>query len=145
MAIVQLRHDTDGRRYYDRKRAAGKSPMEAMRALKRRLSDVVYASSSTTERQREQRAQAGPGGQAGAAIGSSAAGYNPDTGASEKSLPEPATPEATPTAATNPDPPPTRSRHPATAPTRPAQPGSSAPLDPRAITGAPSQPTRTPP
>ncbi|WP_205708573.1 IS110 family transposase [Kineococcus siccus] len=42
MAIVQLRQDTEGRRYYDRKKAGGKSSMEALRALKRRLSDVVY-------------------------------------------------------------------------------------------------------
>ena len=43
MAVVQLRHpNTDGRRYYDRRVAEGKTPMEAMRALKRRLSDVVY-------------------------------------------------------------------------------------------------------
>ena len=42
MAIVQLRHDTEGRAYYRRKLADGKTPMEAMRALKRRLSDVVY-------------------------------------------------------------------------------------------------------
>ena len=42
MAVVQLRHPTKGRAYYDRKVAAGKTPMEAMRALKRRLSDVVF-------------------------------------------------------------------------------------------------------
>src|SRR5512133_1483647 len=43
MAVVQLRHrGTDGRRYYDRRVAEGKTPIEAMRALKRRLSDVVY-------------------------------------------------------------------------------------------------------
>ena len=41
-AFVQLRNDTDGRAYYRRKLAAGKTPMEAMRCLKRRLSDVVY-------------------------------------------------------------------------------------------------------
>jgi hypothetical protein len=35
-------HDTEGRRYYRRRLAAGKTPMEARRALKRRLSDVVY-------------------------------------------------------------------------------------------------------
>ena len=40
--IVQLRHDTAGRAYYRRKRAAGKTPMEAMRCLRRRLSDAVY-------------------------------------------------------------------------------------------------------
>ncbi len=42
MAIVPLRSDTEGRRYYDRKLAAGKTNMEAMRCLKRRLSDIVY-------------------------------------------------------------------------------------------------------
>ncbi|MEU4624675.1 transposase [Actinoplanes sp. NPDC023801] len=40
MAVVQLRRDTEGRRYYRRKLADGKTPMEAMRALKRRLSDI---------------------------------------------------------------------------------------------------------
>ena len=33
MAVVQLRNDTDGRRYFDCKKAAGKSSMEAMRCL----------------------------------------------------------------------------------------------------------------
>ena len=42
MAVVQLRNPTEGRAYYDRKDAAGKTSMEAMRCLKRRLSDVVY-------------------------------------------------------------------------------------------------------
>jgi transposase len=42
MAIVQLRNDTPGRAYYRRKLAAGKSSMEAIRCLKRRLSDTVY-------------------------------------------------------------------------------------------------------
>ena len=40
--IVQLRNDTTGRAYYRRKLAAGKTSMEAMRCLRRRLSDVVY-------------------------------------------------------------------------------------------------------
>src|SRR5665811_1119217 len=42
MAVVQLRNHTEGRAYYDRKVATGKSPNEAMRCLKRRLSDIVY-------------------------------------------------------------------------------------------------------
>jgi hypothetical protein len=42
MAITQLAGDTEGRGYYRRKRAAGKSHKEALRCLKRRLSDVVY-------------------------------------------------------------------------------------------------------
>lgn len=42
IAVTQLRGNTEGRRYYDRKRAAGKTRREAQRCLKRRLSDVVY-------------------------------------------------------------------------------------------------------
>lgn len=42
MAVVQLRHATPGRAYYIRKLAEGKSSREALRCLKRRLSEVVY-------------------------------------------------------------------------------------------------------
>jgi transposase len=42
IAICQLRHPGEGRDYYDRKRGEGKSTKEAIRALKRRLSDIVY-------------------------------------------------------------------------------------------------------
>ena len=42
MAITQIRADTEGRAYYQRKRDAGKSKKEALRCLKRRLSDIVY-------------------------------------------------------------------------------------------------------
>jgi transposase len=42
MAITQIRADTEGRAYYLRKRAEGKTGREALRCLKRRLSDVVY-------------------------------------------------------------------------------------------------------
>ena len=41
-AIVQRRNDTEGRAYYERKRAAGKTNREALRCLKRRLSDLVF-------------------------------------------------------------------------------------------------------
>lgn len=42
IAITQIRGDTEGRRYYDRKRAEGKTGREALRCLKRRLSDLIY-------------------------------------------------------------------------------------------------------
>ena len=42
MAITQIRNDGPGRDYYHRKRASGKSHKEALRCLKRRLSDAVY-------------------------------------------------------------------------------------------------------
>jgi transposase len=42
-AITQIRHrHSPGRGYYDRKLAEGKTPREAIRALKRRISDVVW-------------------------------------------------------------------------------------------------------
>src|SRR3954464_11022964 len=41
-AATQIRVDSPGRAYYRRKLAAGKTRMEAMRCLKRRISDAVY-------------------------------------------------------------------------------------------------------
>jgi transposase len=41
-AVTQVRNDTPGRVYYHRKQAEGNRPKEAMRALKRRISDAVY-------------------------------------------------------------------------------------------------------
>lgn len=41
-AVTQLRFDTPGRAYYQRKIDEGKSTKEARRALKRRISDAVY-------------------------------------------------------------------------------------------------------
>ncbi len=84
MATVQLRNPTEGRAYFDRKKATGKTSMEAMRALKRRLSDVVY-------RQLINDVTAtGPGGHRGTSTNSSVTSSHPHTGSSEKSLPEPA-------------------------------------------------------
>ncbi|HEX5145337.1 MAG TPA: IS110 family transposase [Mycobacterium sp.] len=42
IAITQIRRDTAGKIYYQRKRATGKSHKEALRCLKRRLADIVY-------------------------------------------------------------------------------------------------------
>ncbi len=42
VATVQLRNPTEERGYFDRGKAAGKTSREAMRSLKRRLSDIVY-------------------------------------------------------------------------------------------------------
>jgi transposase len=108
-AFVQLRHDTPGRAYYRRKLAAGKTPMEAMRCLKRRLSDAVYRQLLTDAHRHEQTSGAGSGGHSGATLPSSAADLTPHIGTSDQPQPEPAP-------ATLPGPQPTR--HPsATAPT----------------------------
>ncbi|GAA2384080.1 IS110 family transposase [Dactylosporangium salmoneum] len=86
MAIVQLRNDTEGRAYYRRKLATGKSPMEAMRPLKRRLSNVVYQRMVTDA----QRIRTGPGEQTGATLQSSPTGSIPTASTSDKPLPGPA-------------------------------------------------------
>jgi transposase len=93
MATVQLRHDTEGRAYYDRKKAAGKSSMEAMRCLKRRLSDTVY---KTLLADLAAHTATGPGGQTGNVSDSSATGSHPSTGSSDKPLPGPANAEPKP-------------------------------------------------
>jgi transposase len=42
VALSQLSHDSPGRAYLDRRMAEGKTRREAMRALKRQLSNVIY-------------------------------------------------------------------------------------------------------
>ena len=91
MARVQLRNPTEGRAYYDRKKADGKAPMEAMRCVKRRLSDIVFQTMlNDAVRTNEPTARTGPGGQRGNDSDSSAAGSHPHTSSSDKSLPGPA-------------------------------------------------------
>lgn len=90
MATVELRNPGVGRDYYDRKTAAGKTSMEAMRCLKRRLSDIVY---KTLVDDAARALGTGPGGQRGTTPDSSATGSHPHTGTSDKSQPGPATTE----------------------------------------------------
>lgn len=47
IAITQIRSATEGRAYYERKRAEGKTGREAIRCLKRRLSDQVHRAMRT--------------------------------------------------------------------------------------------------
>jgi hypothetical protein len=92
MAITQIRHSTQGRAYYQRKRQAGKSHREALRALKRRLADVVYRRLVDDQQAKN---QAGPGGHSGATLTSSAASPTPADDSSDKSRPGPATTKPT--------------------------------------------------
>jgi transposase len=87
MATVQLRNPTEGRAYFAREKASGKTSNEAMRALKRRLSDIVFrhmvddAIAHTVT---------GPGRIPGNVNDSSVTGSHSHAGSSEKSLPGPA-------------------------------------------------------
>ena len=100
-AISQLRLDTEGRAYYRRKRAAGKRPLEAIRCLKRRISDAIFRQLvADADTARHERMDAGPGGHCGASQESSAAGFNPPTGTSDQPLPGPAPTTLRPTTTT---------------------------------------------
>jgi len=67
--------------------AAGKSPLEALRCLKRRLSNMVYQQVILDT----QHIRTGAGGQTGATLSASAAGSIPTADTSEKPLPGPVT------------------------------------------------------
>ena len=92
MAIAQLRNPTEGRAYYDSKIAAGKTPMEAMRCLKRRLSNV--ACRQMLHDQDNQATRTSPGGHSGTTLQSSVTDLTPDVGSSDKPLPGPVTSQA---------------------------------------------------
>ena len=92
VALTQIRHDGPGRDYYLRKRAAGKGHKEAMRCLKRRLSDVVYRRLC---RDAATQQATSPGGHTGATTQSSPAGSTPTASSSDKSLPGPASTDST--------------------------------------------------
>ncbi len=72
-AITQIRHaHSPGRAYYDRKLAEGKTKKEALRALKRRISDALYQRLVA-----DAAANAGPGGQTGTTAQASVTGLTP--------------------------------------------------------------------
>jgi transposase len=55
MAMVQVRRPSAGQAYYQRKLAEGKSPKEALRCLKRQLSDAIYRCLLADQRARPAR------------------------------------------------------------------------------------------
>jgi hypothetical protein len=72
-AVTQIRYrHTKGRTYYDKKIAEGKTPKEALRALKRQVSDALYQRMKA-----DARRAAGPGGHPGNGSAASAAGLHP--------------------------------------------------------------------
>ena len=76
-AITQIHHrHRRGRAYYDKKLAEGKTPKEALRALKRQISNAIFACLQADARRAAARAQ-GPGGQQGNDSVASAAGLHP--------------------------------------------------------------------
>jgi transposase len=99
-AVTQIRcRHSNGRAYYDKKLAEGKTPEEALRALKRQVSDAIY-----TVLPAGARKAAGQPGEPGRATGGgshpSAAGSHPQVPALRESHSrtprQPTTPPATP-------------------------------------------------
>ena len=75
-AVTQIAHkNSDGHAYYQRKLTEGKTPAEARRALKRKISNTIYARLAADARR---AAAAGPGGQPGNDSASSAASSHPE-------------------------------------------------------------------
>jgi transposase len=79
-AITQVRcAHSPGRAFYDRKIAEGKTAREAVRALKRRISDAIY------RQLLHDATSTGPGGQTGTALQSSVTGIEPQQPALRRS------------------------------------------------------------
>jgi len=90
-AITQIRHrHGDGLAYYDKKLAEGKTHKEALRCLKRQISDAIFTRLQADARQAAARAK-GPGGQPGNGSASSAAGSHPARRLFGQATPGPAT------------------------------------------------------
>jgi transposase len=91
-AITQIRYQhSDGRAYYDKKRAEGKTPKEALRALKRQISDAIYKCLKADAARIAAASAQGPGGQPGNDSVASAAGSHPEHQLFGQATPGPAT------------------------------------------------------
>jgi transposase len=96
-AITQAvcRH-SQGRAYYDKKLAEGKTPKEAVRALKRQISNAVFACLQEDARRTAAACAKDPGGQQGNGSVASAAGLHPRRRLFGQATPGPGHPPTTP-------------------------------------------------
>jgi hypothetical protein len=93
VAITQIRlPHSDGRAYDDRKIAEGKTAKEALRALKRRISDALDRQLQLDARRAPASATAGPGGPAENDSEASVTGSHPEHRLFGEATPEPTTP-----------------------------------------------------
>jgi transposase len=93
VAVTQIRYrHSPGRAYYDKKLAEGKTGKEALRALKRQISDAIYACLQADAK----RAAKSPGGQPGNHSAARAAGSHPEHRRFGQATPGPATHPTTP-------------------------------------------------
>ena len=91
-AVTQIRHHhSPGRAYYDRKVAEGHTGKEAIRALKRRISDAIYTRLLDDAARTARMNSTGPGGQPGNDSETCAAGSHPEHRLFGQATPEPDT------------------------------------------------------
>jgi hypothetical protein len=89
VAVTQIRYQhTKGRACYDKKLAEDKTPKEALRCLKRQISDAIFACLQADARR---AAAKSPGGQPGNHSASRAAGSHPERRLFGQATPGPAT------------------------------------------------------
>jgi transposase len=89
-AVTQIRYQhSEGRAYYDRKLAEGKTAKEALRALKRQVSDAIYKHLKA-DAARAAGCTGSPGGQPGNDSVASAAGSHPERQLFGQATPGPA-------------------------------------------------------
>ena len=90
-AITQIRHrHSDGRAYYDRKLTEGKTHKEALRSLKRRISDAIFARLQADARRAAAAARPrAREGNRGTTLSPARPAHTPSTGSSAKPLPDP--------------------------------------------------------
>jgi len=87
-AVTQIRYrHTQGRACYDKKLAEGKTGKEALRALKRQISDAIFACLQADARRAAAAAAKSPGGQPGTTLQPGRPALTPATGSSGKPLP----------------------------------------------------------
>jgi transposase len=92
IAVTQIRYrHSPGRACYDKKLAEGKTSKEALRALKRQISDAILACLQADARRAAATAAKSPGGQPGNGSDSSAAGSHPEHRLFGQATPGPAT------------------------------------------------------
>jgi transposase len=90
-AITQIRYKhSEGRAYYDKKIAEGKTSREALRALKRQISDAIYRCLKADAARIATASTQGPGGHAGSDSVASAAGSHPERRLFGQATPGPA-------------------------------------------------------
>ena len=98
-AVTQIRYQhSPGRAYYDKKLAEGKTGKEALRCLKRQISDAIFACLQADARRAAAAQAKSPGGQPGNHSASRAAGSHPDHRLFGQATPGPATHPTTPAA-----------------------------------------------